>query len=1060
MIRNDPYRNIYMQKGIRAGALFIALVWLALPLGMSAEPAYRFLNELRKAGYFDTAVDYLERMKDSSLAPEELREAVLFERGIMLLDGLEHQQDPAIREKQLDAAQKSLTQFVAEHPNHLKATAAELQVGNLLSKRANNKLQLAKIREQDRAPLTAEARKLFNESFQVLTRLEAAIRTRRDQSIKQGDAPADADNPAAKQRKQLREDHTLAMLFAGMAREGAADTVERDSKEYQELLAEAVARYKETSERNRGVIFGLLARQYQGRCYYKMSKIKDAISLYSELLDESDSAEPVRQMKMSTMPLILTCLIHDSEKKYQEAIRRGEEWLSKARSVEERSPDWLETHLLVARAYASQADALEKADPKDRQLNENRVKARKHAQVVARFPSGVQREAQQLLVTWGGHDKIRDKSQIQSFAEANEAGKNALDAMQGAELMLQQLNSRIASEKDDAAKARFQGQVKEIEQSSSQKRAESAEYFQLALQLAEHPKKGEEVSSDDVNLIRYYLCFFRYAEKDFYDAAVLGEFIARRYPDSSHARQSARIALASYISLFSESPITDRAFENRAIVRIADYITAKWPGHAEADEAVSLLIPLMISAGNVAKAEEYLQKIPIASAKRADAELRTGQAMWGSYLKGMQALRNGAQDGTPASVNLNDRQKQLDELKARCQKVLADGVARTQESGAISSSTAMAVLSLIQVYLDTGNVDNAKRLIDDPKLGLLTLLQNNDSATLREGFADEAYRTILRSYISELGRPGDHSAAVQKAQRVMDTMKSAAGSTADGQSNLVSTYLSLARDLEQQLQLAPPEAKKSLSAGFELFLNKVRDESPDFTVRNWVADTYRKMGKELMVGGRLTPDSQRFVQEASKAYEAILSSSDIDASLKSHVRLQLAICQRELGEYTKAIPLFEQILKENSTALNIQVEAARTYQLAGTVNAKNNQMLVLAILGDKRDPKTQKNTIWGWGRIAQLTSHKPQFVETFHEARYNLALCRYQYALNQADAAQRKKQLDLAEQDVGLTVKLFKDIGGPQWRARYEALIKQIQKANDKLPVGLPEVDDQPKAAG
>ena len=57
---------------------------------------------------------------------------------------------------------------------------------------------------------------------------------------------------------------------------------------------------------------------------------------------------------------------------------------------------------------------------------------------------------------------------------------------------------------------------------------------------------------DDLNTIRYCLAYLDWAAEDYYDAAVLGEFLARRYPDGPERQRGAEIALKAYARLCGE----------------------------------------------------------------------------------------------------------------------------------------------------------------------------------------------------------------------------------------------------------------------------------------------------------------------------------------------------------------------------------------------------------------------------------------------------------------------------------------------------------------------------
>jgi hypothetical protein len=56
------------------------------PWRPAAEPARQFLQGLRDRGYYDTAVDYLNMMKTSKLAPVDLKETLLYDLGSTLIE--------------------------------------------------------------------------------------------------------------------------------------------------------------------------------------------------------------------------------------------------------------------------------------------------------------------------------------------------------------------------------------------------------------------------------------------------------------------------------------------------------------------------------------------------------------------------------------------------------------------------------------------------------------------------------------------------------------------------------------------------------------------------------------------------------------------------------------------------------------------------------------------------------------------------------------------------------------------------------------------------------------
>jgi hypothetical protein len=430
--------------------------------------------------------------------------------------------------------------------------------------------------------------------------------------------------------------------------------------------------------------------------------------------------------------------------------------------------------------------------------------------------------------------------------------------------------------------------------------------------------------------------------------------------------------------------------------------------------------------------------------------------MWASYLEGSRELRawESGEEQAPDGVDLAARKAELAQLKAKAKETLVQGVERMQKSGEASQVMATAVLSLAQLYTDTGEAAKAVQLLEDPKIGALTLVRNNDPIAQREGFPEETYKTALRAYISSLEGAKDGPAIVQKARGIMESLKQQMGQTPEGQQKLVGIYVSLARDLQRQMEIADASAKRALGLGFETFLKEVAADATELNILNWVAETYRGMGESFGPTLRsLTPEAKGYFQKAAETYQKILDRGQASAgflapAMASQIRIQLAKTKKSMGDYIAARNLLEGLLKENPMLLPAQVEAARLYQDWGGTGKGQEDNYRKAIVGD-RPGANGRNTIWGWGEIARMTAGSEQFRDQFYEARYNLALCRYQYALAQTDATKRKDQLQSAKRDISLTAALYPDLGGDKWKAQFDTLLKRVQQGLGEPPAGL-----------
>jgi len=266
----------------------------------------------------------------------------------------------------------------------------------------------------------------------------------------------------------------------------------------------------------------------------------------------------------------------------------------------------------------------------------------------------------------------------------------------------------------------------------------------------------------------------------------------------------------------------------------------------------------------------------------------------------------------------------------------------------------------------------------------------------------------------------------------------------------------VAQDLKRQMEIADSAAKKSLSEGFETFLKEVAADASELNILNWVGDTYLAMGEAFGSNLRtLTPQAKGYFHKAAESYQKILDKGKSDANflppaMATTIRIKLAKAKKNVGDYTAAREILEMILKATPTMLLAQIEAARLYQDWGGTGKGQQDNYVRAIVGARPDKaKNDKNTIWGWGEIARATANNPQYRDQFYDARYNLALCRYQYALAQDDEQKKKEQLQRAKSDIALTAGLYPELGGDEKKKQYDNLLKNIQKALGEKTDGL-----------
>lgn len=1024
-------RNLLMMKRLTSrsgsGRAIVALMVLAFALPAVAEEPYRqFLDELYRRRMFDVAMTYLDSLRESRLVDEDVKTAIPFNEGLTLIEGAKYERDVPTRLDNLTKAQEKLTAFVQAHPDHPLSSTANLRLGDVVLIRAQANLQLADSASKTTAEkdaLRSEAREQFKEAEEVFSTAEAKFQAEYDAFPNFIDSQ---DTEQKEAKAQARENLILSMLSVGRVIYEASKAYAPNSGEYKAHLKRAAAEFEDAFKQWRRTPAGLYARMNQGRCLQDLGDTKQALSYYGELLVQPDEPQVFRDLKAKVLQLAMECWNSDQEKQYTETITKGEEWLQNARGNEDRTPEGLAIRWRVAMAYDHRASELPDKDPqKSRELKA----AVDHATVVSDMAGDFQVPARNYVARMRNVDEDVEPT---TFAEAKDAGRGALNAMQAASSKLQL-----------AMSSGEQAEIDTLREELATARQSARDYYNLALSL-----RDEETAIEDVNQVRYYLCFLNYQEERFYDAAVLGSFIARNYPQSSFALKCAQVTLAAYVRAYNALPADERAFEAEQMAEIAAYMGQQWPGAPEASEAWMTLAEIAISEGNRQQAVDYLRNIPDDSPKRGQADLMAGRALWNLYLE------RSHDEAEPLP------KEDAEALVAEAKAMLERGIKTMREAdggGAANFRLLSAELSLAQIHVGSSEFDEAIEVLEIPDTGPLAMANARNPVVESGNFLIETYKVALRAYVGKK-RMDD----AKQMMTALDEVVSGSGDT----SRLTQIYLSLGVELEDQVARLRNEGKQEELAevleGFKMFLQRIseQEQGNTFDSLSWVGDTFYRLGGGLDSGSTLSDEAKQYYEQAAKTYERLLKKATDepgfapDENRVNGIRVRLARCDRRLGKYDSALERLLAVLKQKPMALDAQLEAAYNYQDWGATDPENYNKALAGSHRYRPSPNGRiAHLIWGWGRLAQLVQGKEQFRSTYYEARYNVAECYYLLAMTQS-GQERTQTLSKANQAITVLLRLGgDDLGGPEWYAKYDRLLKQIQEASGEKPVGLKGIE-------
>lgn len=1025
--------------------LLLGPVFLSPRVVTAAEATQDFVKGLQERGLDELAIEYLDRVKTSPIADDATKKRVPYLRGVALLDKAKRSTDPAERNKLLDAARQELEQFADTNPNSVPGAEAQLQLAMVQMTRGQElaaqsaALPKEKAYDSQRKDLGREARLRFAEAHETFGRAESAFSAELDKLPPTTSAEAREDSSSKRQDLRGRVAQ-LKFLGAQMQFE-SAETYPPEADEFRKLHATAAEELSAVyDEFGRTLLVGLYARLYEGRCYQAVGNYALALGCYDELMGKDNLLGPFRKLAASAMQYKAEVLI--AQEKFDAAIAACNTCLKDAHKDEEKQAEWVGVRYQVAQALSKKAEHAGNGSSEQHKLQQE---ARESYKLVAKSPGEFQIAARTAAnaadaaaspadTAASSHTKP-DKDEPRTFQAAYDAGKEALASYNSAKLAI------------PSAERNNPDAVPDLKSQMERGKDDARHYFQTAISLV-----GPDTDVKQLNEVRYFLCWLYWEAEDYYRAAVLGDFLARRYPDLPSSASSAKIAMAAYEHLYNEAALRkskndDGNFEAEKMAQIAEFITRRWPGTDTADAAFAILVTFAIHADKPDDAEKLLKQV--SEQARPKLELMLGNALWARYLEVSQT----GQSDQPES-------EQATKLKTTAVTYLKRGFDTAKQESPLSEAAVSAALYLVQAKLSDGDYPAAIALLEDKEDGPLALIEKQSPAASKPQYEVEAYKAALRAYVS-VSPPQE-----KKAMNIVQSLEKVVRANVDKEKasdQLTRIYIGVGSALQKQMDdlrtAGKPFEANRVAAAFAKFLDKIRDQdgTPSWPTRVWLAQTYYNMGTAQLgtsrPAGAAAPTSETlskagrdYVTKARDAYQQLLTDLAKDPQLAPRdtaalaIKMQLGECYKTLGEYDKSLDTFNDILKEKETSLAVQRAAALAYQDRGQHD--DVKYFENAIHGGYEKKSAGQNRIWGWLKIAQVAGQAAKqdekFKDAFYEARLNISRCRYLSAMKQTGDA-RRQELTKAKQTIQSVSQLYPDLGGDKWKPQFDHLLKDIE---------------------
>lgn len=1010
----------------------LGTTWLASQAS-AEEPFQRFLQKLRDEQLYDLALIYLSEQGDKPNLPPEFKADLQLERGLLLyqaaaiLPGSNPQ-----RPQKLDEAEAALQKFLDDQKQHPRRGEARMKLGELLLARAEEARLKAGggVKAETVTEDIAEAIKFYSEAHQLF---ESTIAELSDLLEGMKGARVDAsDSAAVAYRQKLQSDVRQAQLLSAKSVEERGRSRAGDSPERTADLETALKMFSDLyTKEQKLVAVRNYALFYRSGIQASLGKLDDAIDGFQRIADQEgfDMLRPLQTDATTELVKLLA-----GQEKLQPALDRGDKWLSAARPDERSTKELLSLQLELAKQRIAWAKALEAKDPSDRVAGRLIRDTRTALRGLLRIPGGHLEAARELLAQLGveaSEPSSDELPKVTNFTEAAMAARERIERSETDSIGLETLKLEVVDPATSPERKQELGeQLSTAQQAIDRDQQQAIELLRSALRLYQSSDSREGLFD-----ARFRLAYLLLKQQRPWEAMAVAEFLSRSSAGTDQGLRAAAITLGSFSDLLRTASPAAKVELTSQLQPFAEYLVTTWPQSSEASAAAAALVQLSLMDKNFAQAEKFLAMVPADSPETAKLRRDAGLMFYAQYLQ----EKNAAGDEAESTQQL--RKQALSLLQTSMAAASAATASGQVDAGAIESATVLARLLLADQQLPAA----AAVLFEGESSPLGKLVAQATELPAR--VVMETYRTAIQLTIALLADdllPGDQAAT--KIREYINGLQAAA-TDAQSSQTLAGIFVSLARDLRDQLETTQDEAKRRKMSETLLIVASEAAKADSFNTQYWAADTIVSIAQELEKSAGGKAQATQAYSEAAKILEAILATEKSQpgwispAGFATQIHLRLAQTARGLGEYKMAIEQLAGVLEQNSGLLDVQIEAARTYQAWG--EASNSGFHKVAIEGGRPDPKTRQKLIWGWGKIQQMTANQANYSEQFFEARYQLAYSRWRYAQGLQDATQRAEEIRRAVHDIESTAKLFPELGGPLMKKKFDALLKNIQASSN-----------------
>ena len=1012
----------------------------------AAEPYDQFVQGLRDRKYYDFALLYLDSLENRADVPDEVRQAIPFEKATTLQQSARSTRNLDAKTEQLSQAEALLEQFVKANPLHPRAGQANSERARILLGRAEVETLKARTpsNSSKKAEFQANARKL-------ITQARGVFQDAHDRFLAKwksfGTFIDERDDPVAfRERKKAEIAYIRSQLDLALCTYAESQTYDPKAPEYAKFLTKAALEFEDIHTKYRSLVAGLYARMWQGKCFEEQDEIRKALGVYNELLQHGKTApgetpkprsRTMKDLQDKVLQFRLICLNHEQRKDYKVVIQEATDWIGR------RLPrNKVGLSIMWERARARESLGSVRTETES-ESNTYLNAALTDARYINRWPGEYKDVSasmiQRLLVSLN-----KDPQDPKDFDTAFGLGRSLVKQIKG-------FNDEIADPKNKT-------KVKALRAERTTHLDETIRILNLALTLA------GDTELKQLNHARYLLSYVYYLTRQSYEAALLGEFGSLHF-DRENAQMgldSAYLAMAAYVQAHNGvAKGQSKDFEMRQMARLANMITTNWPESDRANEARMTLGRIYGQLKKPVEGAEWYSKVPTTAPQYTSAQLAAGQSYWTAYLEAAPLP-----DTDPSKPTVEELQKwqdaslkHLDTGITKAKTQLPEKATGTEE---IFAEYIAAKVSRAQIYINKGEDQKAVDLLTgDPHPVMKAIIVPEGTKRSKDGiksqqFAGLSYQLLLRGYVG-----------TQKIDLALKAMEELESLSPDAE-GVMQIYVQLGRELEKEIErlqkLGLTERLASVRTSFDQFLNELYSRKDSMTAGSliWIAETYYGLAKGLNDDPAA---ATAYFEKAATTYQEIINGAETKGAnwLQSDrvvgVKLRLVNCRRRQGEFETAKELVTEVLTNKPNALDAQFEGAYVLQDWADSGQGDSWKRFLDAINGIELVKGKVN-LWGWGVAALKLQRRmdagistPAQDAKMYEARYNSIWCRHRFAQAQTSTPKRTAALEAARQEMEAFVAISADVQ-EQWQDKFNTVYTEVLQS--MVDAGMKDSEGNP----